>query len=449
MLNSIISKVKSFLSIDGDPIFGNIVRGGSVTLFARILNALLLLIINIFVARLYGSGVVGVLAIINSFLNITFLFNLFGTNIAVLRLVPEYCTKYSDTSGREVWIRIQNLVVMISPILSILIIGIGVLWDYFAPSSRISLPYFYVAAILTPFFSFLKLNTEALRAFFHTRLYALANILPASANLLLLLVLAVIRRNLTDPIWAFTGSNVLIWMVTTLMVISILPRKDLNKPISRIPYQELLNISLPMGISFGITQGMNYLDTIVLGIYRPEAEIGVYSTVVKLAALTGFIIYSINAVSASKFSELHFSQRNNELFALAKKSSNLIFWMSLPILFVLLIFGKFLLGIFGTEFISGYLALVLLVGGQFIDSIGGSNSVYLDMTGSQSKLKNIMLVTILLYVILNLVLIPKMGINGSALTRLISAAFWNLMASFYILKKTGNWISYLPGFLRK
>ncbi len=449
MVNSIISKIKSFLSIDGDPIFLGIVKGGSLTLFARILNAVLLLVINILVARLYGSGVVGILAIINSFLNITFLFNLFGTNTAVLRLVPEYTSRYSESSGREAWMRIQKLVLAFSPIISLLIIVIGLLWDHISPSSKISLPYFYIAAILTPFFSLLKLNTEALRAFLNTQLYALANILPAAANLLILLILITIRKEGADPIWAFTGSNVAIWVITTFMVLSVLPRKNPHGSIVQIPYQKIISISLPMGISFGITQGMNYLDTIILGIYRPEAEVGVYSTVVKLAALTSFIIYSINAVSASKFSELHFSQKSKDLFALAKKSSNLIFWASLPILVFLIIFGKQLLGIFGNDFRTGYLAMVILVGSQFFDAIGGSNSLYLNMTGSENKLKNIMLIALLIYVIMNIVLVPSMGATGSACARLSSTVFWNLTATTIIYKQTGNWISFVPGIFRK
>lgn len=448
-MNFLKKKFKSFLSIDDDPIFLGIVRGGSLTLIARILNAILLLTINLIIARQYGSGIVGVLAIINSFLNITFLFNLSGTNTAVLRLVPEYSTKYSLASGREAWIRIQKLVALFSPIVSVLIIGIGFLWDYFTPASQISLPYFYVAATLTPFFSFIKLNTEALRAFFQTRLYAMANIMPSAANLLILLILMTIRRDSTDPIWAFTGSNIIIWIATTFMVIIILPRREKQETAICIPYRKIISISLPMGISFGITQGMNYLDTIILGIFRPEAEVGVYSTVVKLAALTSFVIYSINAVSASKFSELHFSQRKMELFALAKKSSNLIFWLSLPILIGSVILGKVLLGIFGPEFVTGYFSMVLLVGSQFVDAMGGSNSLFLDMTGSQNKLKNIMLLTLSIYIVINITVIPKMGMNGSAMTRLVASVFWNLMASFYILKRTNNWISYLPGFLRK
>ncbi len=449
MINSLLKRLKSFLHIDDDPIFLSIVKGGSLTLVARVLNALLLLIINLFVARLYGSSVVGVLAIVNSFLNITFLFNLFGTNTAVLRLVPEYSTKYSLNSGREVWMRIQKLVALFSPLISVVIIGIGLIWTHISPSSEIGLPYFYIAAILTPFFSFIKLNTEALRAFFHTRLYALANILPALANLVLLLVFIFVRRNQADPLWAFSGSNILVWMVTSYLVVSILPHKNLGSLVTRIPYREILSISLPMGISFGITQGMNYLDTIILGIYRPEAEVGIYSTVVKLAALTSFVIYSINAVSASKFSELHFSERSADLFALAKKSSNLIFWTSLPILLVLIVLGKLLLGFFGSDFVFGYPAMVILVCGQFADAIGGSNSLYLDMTGSQNKLKNIMLAAFLLYIVLNVILIPQMGMIGSAMAKLASSIFWNLTASLLILRQTGNWISYLPGFLRK
>ena len=60
-----------------------------------------------------------------------------------------------------------------------------------------------------------------------------------------------------------------------------------------------------------------------------------------------------------------------------------------------------------------------------------------------------MLAAFLLYIVLNVILIPQMGMIGSAMAKLASSIFWNLTASLLNLRQTGNWISYLPGFLRK
>lgn len=449
ILESIRKFISSAFLLDGDPIFSRIFQSSVIILFAKVANAVLLLIINLVVARVYNTNIVGILALLNSFLNITFLFNLAGLQAAVLRIIPEYKTKFTPGSAREVWRRTRNLVIVLSPIISTATLLIGLLWKRLIPDSVISIEYFLIIAVLTPFFSLTRLNTESLRAFFFDKLYALANILPALVNLVILIFLASSRLILSDPLIAFSLSNLIVWIITYFFLLGILPQKVKDEVVSEIPYIELVSISLPMGVSMGINQVMNYLDTLLLGIFKSEADVGIYSTAVKLAILTSFIIHSVNAVSASKFSDLHFSNRNEELKNLVEKSSNLIFWISLPVLIILIALGKTFLNVFGDEYVAGYPALVILVLSQFFDACGGSNNVFLNMTGHQNTMKNIMLLTLMVYVSLNVLLIPQLGIIGCAVAKLISTIFWNTTATIVIFKRTGVWVSYLPQSVRK
>jgi O-antigen/teichoic acid export membrane protein len=289
-----------------------------------------------------------------------------------------------------------------------------------------------------------------LRALQKTRIYAFAHILPSLSNLLLLGILLLIGGFSDLPVWAFFISGILVFIITGLLVVKFQPRAvDPEADIPKPSYREIISISLPMGITSGLLLFISNFDVLLLGFLRTEGETGIYSIAQKLSLLTGFVIASINAVSAPQFSELFFSNKKQELVNLAIKSSRLIFWASLPILIVLIVGGKLFLGFFGQEFIAGYPILVVLVAKEFINAVGGSVGYYQNMTGAHVQFRNIVTIAVILNIVLNLFLIPSFGILGAATTSLITTLFWNLTSSIMIYRQTGRYISYIPTPLRK
>ena len=185
----------------------------------------------------------------------------------------------------------------------------------------------------------------------------------------------------------------------------------------------------------------------MLGIFRSEAEVGYYSIAVNLATLTAFVLQAINTIAAPRFSELFHTSKLDELFHVAKKSSKLIFWTTAPILFVLLACGKIILPLlYGQEFMKAYVAMVFLIIGQFVNAISGSTGFFMNMTGQERKLKNIMYLAAAINIILNLLLIPRYGIEGAAVGGMFSLSFLNIYALVYIKLKFGRTIGYIPIF---
>jgi O-antigen/teichoic acid export membrane protein len=187
----------------------------------------------------------------------------------------------------------------------------------------------------------------------------------------------------------------------------------------------------------------------MLGIYRSESEVGYYSIAVKLATLTAFVLQAINTMAAPKFSELYHTGKMDELFHVARKSTKLIFWTTIPILVVLVLFGKPILGLlFGRDFTVAYPAMVLLIVGQFANSISGSTGNFMNMTGRQKIFRNIIFLSALINIVLCFVLIPRFGINGAAFAGMISLSFWNIYTLIYIKIHFGSSIGYIPTWRR-
>ena len=147
------------------------------------------------------------------------------------------------------------------------------------------------------------------------------------------------------------------------------------------------------------------------------------------------ILFSINSIVAPKISEL-FSQENFiELRKIIKTSSKLMFFLTIPVLILILLFSEFILSFFGEQFVSGVLCLNILIAGQLINVLCGSVGYILNMTEHQNVFKWIIIFSVIINIVLNLVLIPSYGIFGAAFASMISLILWNMLSCIYIYKK--------------
>lgn len=240
----------------------------------------------------------------------------------------------------------------------------------------------------------------------------------------------------------FTLTGIFGWVIIEYNFKKKIRPDDCVKPIA---IKELLSISLPMLMSATTTFIIGQTGVIMLTIFRSEDEVGYYVIAVKMASITALVIVAISTMAAPKFSELFYSGKNDELFHVARKSAKLAFLVSSPILAGLFIFGKPILKhVFGSEFAVAYPALLLLALGQFVNSATGLSTTFMNMTGKQNTYKKIVFVTMIINISLNLLLVPKIGVSGAALTSMLSISFLNIFTVIYIKIKHGHTIWYFP-----
>ena len=199
-----------------------------------------------------------------------------------------------------------------------------------------------------------------------------------------------------------------------------------------------------MLMSSSLIMIMGWTDTIILGIFRTEQEVGIYSVALRIAAITGGVLFAINSIAAPKFAEFHARGDLESLSKIAKQSTKLIFWTSTPVLMVLFLFPSLVLGIFGEDFKKGIYALIFLSFGQFVSAVSGSVGYILQMTGRQMLFQKIILSATAFNILLNLILIPPYGINGAAIASMIGIVFWNLTAVAAVKKELGILTLFVP-----
>jgi O-antigen/teichoic acid export membrane protein len=116
-------------------------------------------------------------------------------------------------------------------------------------------------------------------------------------------------------------------------------------------------------------------------------------------------------------------------------AAQIIFVITTIVTFIFVILGKSLLGIFGTEFVSGYLPLVVLLCGQTINALTGSVGFILVMTGHQKVASRIVGISAMANILLNALAIPKYGLLGAAAATAFAISAKNLSFLYYVIVK--------------
>lgn len=389
---------------------------------------------------------VGLVAIINSFLMLTTIFTVMGTNTSILRLVPEHLIKHSPTSAFKVYRKTQYMVIVVS-----IVSGVVLFYSsHLIASMLFAKPklsyYFALASAFVVFKSLMELNTQAVRGLKLIKLFTLMQFLPQTFNLFLLITIGLIWPASDLPVYAvllgFTATAITGWLVIESAFKKRMCSKD---KVASIDSRTILSISLPMLMAATSTFLIGQTGILMLGIFGTETEVGYYAIAIKLATLTTFVLTAVNAMTAPKFSELYHANQMGDLFYVAKKSAKLIFAVITPILLLLLIFGRpLLIFAYGQDFVVAYPALVILIIGQFVNSISGPTGMFLNMTEQQKIYRNIMGVAAVANIGLNFWLIPWLGMNGAAIAAALSLCSWNVAILIYVKRKFGKTTGYFP-----
>jgi O-antigen/teichoic acid export membrane protein len=197
--------------------------------------------------------------------------------------------------------------------------------------------------------------------------------------------------------------------------------------------------SWPLMFAYLIGFLLLWTDTIVVGLLRNSQEIGIYGAAQRTGLLASVVISSFTALFAPTIADLFNKKKISDLDRLFKGVSKWVFAINLPLCLWLILFSKFILNLFGPEFSTGSLALVILVLGWLVHSSMGLLGIVLTMSG-RSKLHLINTASLLcINILLNFYLIPKWGIAGAALATATSLTLVDLVSFIevhFILKLT-------------
>jgi O-antigen/teichoic acid export membrane protein len=422
-----------------------LLRGSGSAFMLKIAGLLLSYLFTLLITRIYGADTMGLFALSITILTILAMLGRLGFDTALVRFVAEYASQDRMDLVREVYVTALRIVIPFCLLLSILLfLSSPVIAENIFHKNHLS-PYLRIISLAIIPMAMIFLNSESLRGLRKIKEHAFlhdVSILLFATVMLVLSFLIVLDSHVPLIVYIISITGVaglsVVWWFKRANISSLANGNNLQS-------KNLLTVSLPMLLTSSLFLVMWWTDTIMLGIFRTEGEVGIYSVALKIATLASITLFSINTIAAPKFAEFYGRGDMNSLEKIIKQSSKLIFWSSLFIILCIFLFPSFILGLFGAPFKAGIYALLFLSFGQFINAASGSVGWILQMTGRQKACQNITLCAAAMNLVLNALLIPKYGINGAAVATMVCTIFWNLTSVLYIRSHFHITTLYLPG----
>ena len=190
-------------------------------------------------------------------------------------------------------------------------------------------------------------------------------------------------------------------------------------------WRELFAFATPVMLLNLLNHFVLWADVLVMGVYRSPAEIGIYHVASRLGTAVNMPTEALNTSLAPSYAGMHGRGDAGGLKQAFHASTRWIFSLSALIALVVVLAGRPLLRLFGSDFEAGHLALALIAAGQLASASMGTNGMLLTMTGyPHLNLVNAACVAAA-SLGLNALLVPAYGATGAAAAGASSLALIN------------------------
>jgi len=235
-------------------------------------------------------------------------------------------------------------------------------------------------------------------------------------------------RGVEGAIWAYDAAAVLTLGIGVWRWRKATPQ--LAKVKAKFRTSELLRSSGPLFWVTVFQMVIVWIPTLLLGTWGSSADVGVFAAASRTVLLTSFILFAVNSITSPKFSMLHKQGDLAALERVAKDSTKLIVLVSGPILLVFWLLPEHIITVFGAQFASGATVLSILAIGQFVNMVTGPAGNLLMMCGHERLVRNNIGLCAIICVLLNVSLIPTMGLTGAAIAGAATLAIENLLMAW-------------------
>jgi O-antigen/teichoic acid export membrane protein len=399
-----------------------VVRGAASVLMVRIVGAMIMYGLQVLLAHWMGVFEYGVFAYAWVWVTVLGVLGAIGFNRASLRFVSDYHAK-SRTGRLKGYLQISRGLVLAASILFMLLgwavldFGRGAIHDYYIVPM-------YLAMACIPFFGLTDMQECLARGLGSVNIAYMPSYIVRPS--LILLGAATLYFFGGQP----TGTHVMeIAFGACVVAFSlqyILLRRQVPLRVKRAQaYYHVghwTRVAMPFLMVELFNVVMTNADVVLTGRYLSPADVAIYFASMRTCNLLLLIFFAMSALAIPTYSSLHAMGASHELRQFVRKVGHVIFWPSLAAAVALLLVGKYLLGLFGGEFVSGYWVMLILIGGILAKALTGPVEGLLSVTGHQDWLAAAMGFGALVDIVLNVTLIPLYGIIGAAIATSASTA---------------------------
>ncbi len=396
----------------------DVLQGSSVALILRVGGAVLALAFNLVLTRLLGAEGAGIYFLALTIVTIGTLVGRMGMDNALLRLVASAVARSDWGGARGVYRTSMVTAMAFSGAATLLVIALAPLTAGTVFSEPgLARPLQVMGLAIVPM-TLALLHGEALKGVGKIGVSQFVQWGALHAFNIALIYPLVRQWGVTGATASYAGAALLTFVVGRRNW----SRGVRSHPAAVLSYarRDLLRDSTPLFWIASINMMASWIGLIVLGILGTSADIGVFGVATRLSVVISFVLVAVNAAAAPKFASLHEKKDLDSMRVVAVGSTRLMVGLATPVLALFVLMSRQVMGLFGPGFDVGGTALVILSVGQFLVVCAGSAVHLLMMTGQERTVRNLLALSMAVGVIVNVLMVPRIGIDGAAVATALS-----------------------------
>lgn len=406
------------------------------------LGAFLILLADIFAARIMGIDDYGLFSSIIAVVAILSLFGTAGLNQALLRYIPSYLAtkKPSELVGIIRFSKLGSLLISIS------VTGSAAGLFYLIDSKyRDSYAILLVGLLAVPFNVQSSICQSVIRSLDRVGLGLFPEFI--FRPLFFIGTLIYLQSSLA---WTDAGHVVTIYSLAAALTFLLALGLQLKSVKTSAKIQPTYHVrewmgtagSLLMMIGFGLIASR--LAVVVLAMGADSRAVGLFSAASKISDAVAFPLVVVVSASVHMISSLYSQNKTAELQSVIDMTLRRITLISVPFALIILFFGKVMLNLFGKGFSDAYGCLLVLTLGQLVNALVGPVGYLMTMSGNHLSAAKVLAFASLFNLILCVLLIPTYSSMGAAL----AVSFSNILTNLLMLRLVKSRVSINPSFIK-
>jgi O-antigen/teichoic acid export membrane protein len=355
-------------------------------------------------------------------------------------IAPRFLARYKSQGKRDLAAgfiaRARRDATVYVAVTTCLVLAGAWLWPMLYLEERLALT---AAALSIPANASLRVNGSLAASI---RRFGLAYLPDTSIRPFLLLgaILALLASNIALTASSATWALTVVFTVLAFTQYKLLA-KDLPKGSTSLAPQRLVSVwrreAKPLIVVALFTYFFADVDILMVTPLLTNAETAAVGLCLKLALLVGFAVQVSHQVVMPDLADARARKDEGPIRATLTRALWFPLGVTIATTAFVALWGEHLLALFGPEFVSAKIPLVIMMAGQLARAIFGPSVSLLMVIGAQRQNAGLAIAALAVLAVSNLALAPLYGVLGAAIAVAIATLFW-LAASAIVLARASG-----------